>query len=112
VLYEVREYVVTPGRLESLITRFKEHALPLFVKHQMDLVQIGVTSVGDHSFNEVVYTLRFTDVADMERKWGAFVHDPEWIAAFRASEADGPLVQSMRRRLVDASSFGEWCTKK
>jgi hypothetical protein len=111
MLYEVREYVATPGRLESLITRFNEHAFRLFDKHQMDLVQIGVTSVGDHSFNEVVYTLRFTDVADMEHKWGEFLRDPEWIAAFRASEAEGPLVQSMRRRLVDASSFGEWGKK-
>lgn len=107
MLYEVREYVATPGRLESLITRFNEHTFRLFDKHQMDLVQIGVTSVGDHSFNEVVYTLRFTDVADMDRKWGEFLRDPEWIAAFRASEAEGPLVQSMRRRLVDASAFGE-----
>ncbi|RTL67006.1 MAG: NIPSNAP family protein [Pseudonocardiaceae bacterium] len=107
MLYEVREYVAAPGRLAALTARFNEHAFRLFGKHQMDLVQIGVTSVGDHSFNEIVYTLRFADVADMERKWGEFVRDPEWIAAFRASEAEGPLVQSMRRRLVDASSF-EW----
>ncbi|MHA6797354.1 NIPSNAP family protein (plasmid) [Pseudonocardia bannensis] len=107
MLYEVREYVATPGRLEALITRFKEHTFRLFDKHQMDLVQIGVTSVGDHSFNEVVYTLRFADAADMERKWGEFIRDPEWIAVFRASEAEGPLVQSMRRRLVDASAFGD-----
>ena len=111
MLYEVREYVAMPGRLASLITRFNEHTFRLFDKHQMDLVQIGVTSVGDHSFNEVVYTLRFADLADMEHKWGEFVRDPEWVAAFRASEAEGPLVQSMRRRLVDGSSFGEWGKK-
>ncbi|MFC7659108.1 NIPSNAP family protein [Pseudonocardia benzenivorans] len=94
MLYEVREYVVTPGRLESLITRFKEHALPLFVKHQMDLVQIGVTSVGDHSFNEVVYMLRFTDVADMERKWG------------RSS-----MIRSGSPRFARARRTAHWCSR-
>lgn len=105
MLYEVREYLATPGRLPALIQRFNDHALRLFAKHEMEVVQIGLTSIGDDSFNEIVYTMRFEGLADMERKWAEFVSDPEWLAVAAETEADGPLIQSMRRRVLDASAF-------
>jgi hypothetical protein len=110
MLYEVREYIVTPGRLDALVDRFNRYAIPLFEKHDMELVQIGVTAVGDHSFNEIIYTMRFLDLADMERKWRNFLEDSEWRAIFAASESEGPLVQSMRRRLLDRGSFVQKAT--
>lgn len=106
LLYELREYVAVPGRLPALIKRFNGVAIPLFAKHGMELVQIGRTSIGENSFNELVYTLRFDDSDDMERKWSAFAQDPEWIAAETASEAQGPLIQTLKRRLLDPGPFG------
>jgi hypothetical protein len=105
VLYELREYVAVPGRLPVLIERFNTTTIPLFAKHGMELVQIGRTSIGERSFGELVYTLAFADLADMDAKWAAFVQDPEWVAAEAASETDGPLIQTLRRRVLDPSPF-------
>lgn len=107
MLYEVREYIVYPGRLPAVIELFNEVTIRLFAKHGMELVHIGRTWIGENSLNELVYTMRFTDFAELERKWADFLQDPEWVAAVTAKEAEGPLYQSIRRRLLDPRPFAE-----
>jgi hypothetical protein len=102
---EVREYVAVPGKLPALIERFNKHAFRLFAKHGMRVVQIGMTSVGDNSFNEIVYTLRFENLAEMDSKWTALLADQEAISVFTESEVDGPLIQSIRRRVLMTEPF-------
>ncbi|AEA24396.1 NIPSNAP family protein [Pseudonocardia benzenivorans] len=103
MIYEVREYVAVPGRLEAVIDLFTSATVPMLAKHGMELVSAGRTMIGEHSWGELVYTLRFDDLADLERKWNAMLADPEWIAALSAAEAGGPLFATMRRRILDAS---------
>ncbi len=105
VIDEVREYVAAPGKLPALIDRFNKHAFRLFAKHGMEVVQIGMTSIGDQSFNEIVYTLRFASLAELDSKWAALLADREMISALSESEANGPLIQSMRRRLLTSEPF-------
>ncbi|MED5803833.1 NIPSNAP family protein [Gordonia sp. Z-3] len=107
MLYEVREYVAVPGRLPAIIDLFNQHTIRLFAKHDMDLIQVGRTWIGENSYNELVYTLRFSDVAELEKKWEMFLQDPEWVAELTAREAEGPMVASMRRRLVDPGPFAD-----
>jgi hypothetical protein len=102
---EVREYVAAPGKLPALIERFNKHAFRLFAKHGMEVVQIGMTSVGDNSFNEIVYTLRFENLAELDAKWTALLADQEAISIFTETEVDGPLIQSIRRRLLITDPF-------
>jgi hypothetical protein len=103
VIYEVREYVAAPGRLGAVIDLFTGATVPMLAKHGMELVSAGRTLIGEHSFGELVYTLRFADLADLERGWNALLADPEWGAALSAAEADGPLFASMRRRVLDGA---------
>lgn len=105
MLYELREYIAVPGRLSALVDRFNETAIPLFKKHQMELVYIGRTWIGENSFGELVYALRFSSVDEMDRKWTAFMEDPDWVAAETASESEGPLIQVLKRRLLDPGPF-------
>lgn len=107
MLYEVREYTPMPGRLSDAINLFKTVVISLFRRHGMEVVQAGFTTIGDNSFNEMVYTMRFSDLADMERKWTAFLTDPDWAAALRDHEKSGPLYQAIRRRTLDSSPFDE-----
>jgi hypothetical protein len=102
VLYEVREYVAVPGRLPALLALFNEHTRPLLAEHGMELVTAGMTTVGENSFNELVYTMRFADMGELERKWAEFLADPRWVAAAGASTVDGPVITSMRRRFLAA----------
>ncbi|BBG00869.1 MULTISPECIES: NIPSNAP family protein [Pseudonocardia] len=107
MIYEVREYVAVPGRLPAIIKLFREVTLPLFDRHGMKVVSVGRTSFGDNSFNELVYVLQFSDLAELDAKWTAFLGDDDWADALSTYEADGPLHQSIRRRLVDPSPFSD-----
>ena len=107
MIYEVREYLPMPGRLGDAIDLFKTVVISLFRRHGMELVQAGFTTIGDNSFNEVVYTMKFADLADLERKWTAFLTDPDWAAALTDREKGGPLYQAIRRRVVDSAPFAE-----
>lgn len=103
MLYEIREYVAVPGRFATLLGFFNEHTRPALAKHGMQLVQAGSTFIGENSFNELVYTIRFADLAEVQGKWAQVVSDPQWAEAFAAAEASGPFVQSMKRRLLNVA---------
>lgn len=107
MIYEVREYVPVAGRLGDVIDLFKSAVVPLFRKHEMELVHVGFTTLGDNSFNELIYTMRFRDLAELEGKWAAFLQDPEWNAAFSEREKAGPLYRAIRRRVTDGGPFDE-----
>ena len=107
MIYEVREYLPVAGRLGDVIELFKSVVIPQFGKHKMELVHAGFTTLGDNSFNELVYTMRFRDLAELESKWNAFIQDPEWTAAFAEREKTGPLYQAIRRRVTDGGPFDE-----
>lgn len=107
MIYEVREYTPMPGRLGDVIDLFKTVVIPLFRRHDMEIVQAGFTTIGDSSFNELVYTMRFEDLADLERKWKAFLADPEWGPAFMDREKTRPLYQAIRRRIADSTPFDD-----
>ncbi|HZP54473.1 NIPSNAP family protein [Actinocrinis sp.] len=106
MFYEIREYTTVPGRMTALIKRNNEVVLPLFTKHDMNLVFMSVTELGENSNNELVYMLQWETYAEMAQKWAAYMSDPEWIEAKAASEADGPILERIRRRIVNPTPFG------
>lgn len=103
MLYEIREYVAVPGRFATLLGFFNEHTRPAMARHGMHLVQAGTTFIGENSFNELVYTIRFADLAEVQSKWALVVGDPQWAEAFAAAGAGGPFVQTMKRRFLDVA---------
>jgi len=105
VIYELREYSAVPGRMPALIRRFNEHALKGLAKHGMEVVFISLTDFGSNTMQEIVYVLRFESYDDLERRWKAFLADPEWIEAKKQSEADGPLGASLQRRILSVAPF-------
>jgi hypothetical protein len=105
VIYEIREYTTAPGRMPALVTRFTEHTLGFFAKHGMELTFMSVTELGSNTGNELVYVMQFDSYDDMATKWAAFQADPEWREVRRASEADGPIVASISRRVLNPAPF-------
>jgi hypothetical protein len=105
VIYELREYTTVPGRMPALIKRFNEHTLRIFAKHGMEVVFMSLTEIGSSVNNELVYVMRFDSLDDMATKWAAFRADPEWDQARQASEADGPIVVSINRRVLNPAAF-------
>ena len=104
MLYELRIYHCVPGRLPALLKRFDTITLKLWEKHGIKQAGFFTTYVGE-SNQELTYFLAWESLAERERKWSAFVSDPEWIAARNKSEEDGPIVANMASQLLAPTSF-------
>jgi hypothetical protein len=105
VIYEIREYTTVPGRMPALVKRFSDHTLGIFAKHGMEVAFLSLTELGANSNNELVYVMKFDSYEDMATKWAAFMADPEWREIRRASEADGPIVATISRRVLNPAPF-------
>lgn len=89
-MYELRIYTINPGKAEALHNRFRTTTLRLFKKH-------GVESVGywmpvDPNDLRLHFLLRYPSREAREASWKAFLADPDWQAAYKASEAAGPIL--------------------
>lgn len=60
-LYELRTYHAAPGKLDALVTRFRDHTCGLFRKHGM--TQLGYWVPVENPGNLLVYLLAYPDRA-------------------------------------------------
>src|ERR1700684_2267828 len=79
MIYELRIYRCVPGGLPALISRFQNHTLRIWEKHGIRQAGFWTTLIGE-SNQELTYMLAWDSMAEREKRWGAFVVDPEWIA--------------------------------
>jgi hypothetical protein len=104
MLYELRIYHCAPGRIGALNDRFANVTLKLWEKYGIEQVGFWTTVVGDSNL-KLTYILRWADMAERERKWGAFSADPDWIAARAASEADKIIVERIENSFLAPTAF-------
>jgi hypothetical protein len=104
MIYELRIYQAVPGRLPALLSRFKDHTLQLWEKHGIRQAGFWTTVVGK-SHLQLTYMLAWDSLAEREKRWGAFVTDPEWIAVTAETEKDGQLVQNISSELLIPTAF-------
>jgi hypothetical protein len=110
-VFELRTYTATPGNLDRLHARFRDHTCELFEKHGM--TNIGYWSLDDDQPNAgetLVYLLAHESQNSRDASFDAFRSDPDWVAARDASEkaAGGSLtapdgVQSVMLEPTDYS---------
>ena len=91
-------------RLPALLKRFESAALRIWEKHGIRQAGFWTTMIGE-SNNDLTYLLAWESLAERERKWAAFVSDPEWIAARRESEKNGPIVANIVSSLLRPTAF-------
>ena len=92
--YELRIYHAAPGKLEAVHDRFRKHTNALFVKHGMEIVGFwGPTDKEKGSEKQLIYVLAYPSREAAVASWKAFRTDPVWLAAQKASEVDGKLVE-------------------
>ncbi len=104
MIYELRVYRCVPGRLPALLNRFETATLKLWEKHGIRQAGFWTTVIGE-SNNDLTYLLAWESMAEREAKWPAFVGDPEWVAARNASEADGPIVETVSNQFLAPTTF-------
>jgi NIPSNAP len=104
MIYELRIYRCMPGRLPALLSRFQNHTLRIWEKHGIRQAGFWTTLIGE-SNQQLTYMLAWDSMAERERRWGAFLADPEWIATSIETEKDGQLVQNISNQLLAPTAF-------
>jgi hypothetical protein len=91
-LYELRTYHASPGKLEDLLARFRNHTTALFARHGMSQFGYWVpTEKKDGAGEILIYILAHKDKAAWDNSFKAFRSDPEWIKVKADSEVNGSL---------------------
>lgn len=104
MIYELRVYRTLPGRLPNLLARFQNHTLRIWERH--GIRQAGFWTVGIGESNLVLYyLLAWESLAEREKKWAAFMADPEWQAARAKSEEDGPILARVQNEILIPTAF-------
>jgi hypothetical protein len=97
-VFEMRTYYASPGKLEALHARFRDHTTKLFEKHGMTNVGYWVPvdgQTGASTGNTLVYILAYPSLEARKKAWDAFQNDPEWKSVKETSEKDGKLVDKV-----------------
>lgn len=102
---ELRTYHAAPGKLDALLTRFREHTVDLFTKH-------GMTNVGywvpvENPDNLLIYLMAYPNKEARDASWKAFMADPEWKKAAGESEVNGKLVEKVEQIFMTPTDFSE-----
>jgi hypothetical protein len=91
-LFELRTYHASPGKLDDLNARFRNHTISLFSKHGMTNIGYWTpTEKKDGAGETLIYILAHKEKDAATESWKAFRADPDWVKAKAASEVNGPL---------------------
>ena len=101
--YEMRIYYASPGKLDALNSRFRDHTCKLFGNHGM--VNIGYWLPITNTENKLVYLLAYPSRDAREKSWKEFMADPDWQTAAKESEKDGKLVLKADSVFLSATDF-------
>jgi NIPSNAP len=101
-VFEMRTYYAHPGKIEDLHKRFRDHTTALFKKHGME--NVGYWVAWDKP-EVLVYILAHKSKEAADASWKAFREDPVWLAARKASEAAGPIVQKVEVAWLSATDY-------
>jgi NIPSNAP len=88
-VYELRTYVASPGKLENLHKRFRDHTIDLFKKHGMTSLGYWVPQDEAQGHNDtLIYLLAYPSREAATASWKGFGSDPAWQKVYKESQPD------------------------
>jgi len=106
-VFEMRTYTTVDGRLDALLTRFRDHTTKLFEKHGMTNIGYWVPQEAPLSKNTLVYVLAYPSREAAKKSWDAFRADPVWQKAQKESEVSGKIVDHVVSVFMDPADFSK-----
>lgn len=103
MIYELRTYIIPPGRMGDILERFRSKTLGIFARFGFEVV--GFWTVDDPAEGELVYLLRWDSAEASKKGWAAFRADEEWLETRRVTEANGPIVENVIEKVMIATDF-------
>src|SRR4030095_3138920 len=76
-VFELRTYTATPGKIDALHARFRDHTLGLFDKHHMTVIGFWRPTDDRQAERRLCYLLAFSSQEAATASWKAFHADPE-----------------------------------
>ena len=104
MIYEYRAYTVAPGRMDDLLSRFRDHTMTLFEKHGIKPVAFFTPIIAGTS-NQLIFILEFKDLAHRESAFASFGADKEWQKVLEESHRNGVLVTSVENKILAPTDF-------
>ena len=104
MIYELRTYAATPGRMPELLKRFDTITLKIWERFGIRPVGFWTTLIGE-SNQTLYYLLAWESLAEREQKWNAFATDPDWLKVRAETEADGPINQNVMNAFLSPTAF-------
>jgi NIPSNAP len=98
--FELRTYTSTPGRLDDVVARFRDHTVALLARH--DIESLGYWTATDRP-DTLIYIVRHS--GDPESNWEAFRSDPDWIEAKANSVVNGEIVDNIDSVFMTPTDF-------
>lgn len=106
-IFELRTYTATPGNLDNLLTRFRDHTMTLFEKHGMTNIGYWQPTDPEQAEDTLIYLLKHDSQEAANASWRAFGSDPEWTRVNDESNRDGAILQSVERKYLTATDFSQ-----
>lgn len=106
--FELRTYKATPGKLENLNARFRDHTMNLFSKHGMTHYGYWTPVDANKGADDtLIYILAHKSENAAKESFKGFRADPDWIAARKASEekAGGSLTAKVESLFMKPTDY-------
>ena len=100
MIVDVRTYTLIPRKMPKYLELFEKHALPVMLRHGLELVGYYTSSIGP--LNQVVHIWRYDSLADLEKKRAARDADPAWGEFLSLTEG---MVLMQDNRIMRPTSF-------
>ena len=104
-VFELRTYKATPGNLDKLHARFRNHTTRIFGNHGMKVVGYWSPTSEEERGDTLVYMLEHASQEAADASWRAFIQDPEWAEVAAASNADGEILGGIERKYMRATDY-------
>ncbi|WP_201759106.1 NIPSNAP family protein [Acidisarcina polymorpha] len=104
-VYELRVYHCYEGKLETLLTRFREHTMTIFERHGIHNVAYWTPTDDPLKGKTLIYLISHPSRDAATKNWQAFRDDPEWQKVQSASEANGKIVEKVDSTFMTLTDF-------
>jgi hypothetical protein len=104
-VYELRVYHTFEGKLDDLLTRFREHTIRIFEKHGMKNIAYWTPTDDPLKGKTLIYVIEHASRDTAIANWKAFGEDPDWIRVRDKSEANGKLVEKVDSTFMVLTDF-------
>ena len=104
-VFELRTYKATPGNLDNLHARFRDHTTRIFRKHGMEVIGYWSPTSEEEREDTLVYLLGHDNQAAADQSWQDFIADPEWARVAEESNRNGHILGGIERKYMVATDY-------